>query len=461
MRKIAVLAGMAGMMVSWLGAGVTIPPKAKDIAVTVYNNNLAFVHEKREVQVRKGLQRLVYEGVASQVITSSVVPQFSGAGVRLYSQNFRYNLISLDSLIQNSIGRSVTFYTNGEKPKRQKGTLLSAAPVVVKSDQDGKLYPLDSPTQVVFPGIPPSMITRPSLVWRAEIDKNAKLGVDLKYLSRGIKWKSDYVLDLKPKTLDLHGWITINNNSGVTYENAQIRCIAGELHEATPPMRYRNLKTMAAMPAPEAVHEESFSGYHLYKIPFRETLRDKEQKQILFIDKQGIGYKQYGKAVNSYFENYGVQKLAFANIVTFANSKANHAGIPLPAGTVRMYRKDSAGETHYIGEDRLPNTPEEEKVKLTVGTLFDVVGEKRITRFVSDKYHRDVETTYAVRNRGKEPVEVKIEERIPTYGTKITTKSSCRGACKEVKKSAFVREFTIALKPKGRYRFTTEFEVVY
>ncbi|HHD84355.1 MAG TPA: hypothetical protein ENK93_05695, partial [Campylobacteraceae bacterium] len=208
MRKIAVLAGMAGMMVSWLGAGVTIPPKAKDIAVTVYNNNLAFVHEKREVQVRKGLQRLVYEGVASQVITSSVVPQFSGAGVRLYSQNFRYNLISLDSLIQNSIGRSVTFYTNGEKPKRQKGTLLSAAPVVVKSDQDGKLYPLDSPTQVVFPGIPPSMITRPSLVWRAEIDKNAKLGVDLKYLSRGIKWKSDYVLDLKPKTLDLHGWIT-------------------------------------------------------------------------------------------------------------------------------------------------------------------------------------------------------------------------------------------------------------
>ncbi|RUM66769.1 MAG: hypothetical protein DSZ05_03785 [Sulfurospirillum sp.] len=452
---------LAGMMVSCLGAGVTIPSKAKDTAVTVYNNNLAFVHEKREVQVQKGLQTLIYEGVASQVITASVVPQFYGAGVRLYSQNFRYNLISLDSLIQNSIGQKVTFYTNGENPKLQKGTLLCAAPVVVKSDQDGKLYSLDSPTQVVFSGIPPSMITRPSLVWRAEIDKNAKLGIDLKYLSRAINWKSDYVLDLKPKTLDLHGWITINNNSGVTYENAQIRCIAGELHEAVLPVHYRNFDAKAAMPVTEAVHEESFSGYHLYKIPFRETLRDKEQKQILFIDKKGISYIQYGKAVNSYFENYGVQKLSFANIVTFTNTKSNHAGIPLPAGTVRMYSKDSGGETHYVGEDRLANTPEEERVKLTVGTLFDVVGEKRITRFVADRYHRDVETTYEVRNRGKEPIEVKIEERIPAYGTKITTKSSCKGACKEEKKSAFVREFTIALKPKGSYKFTTEFEVVY
>ncbi len=449
-----------GMVLSLAEASVTIPHKAKEIAVTVYNNNLAFVHEKREVRVKKGLQTLVCEGVASQVITPSVVPQFSGADVRLYSQNFRYNLITLDSLLKNSIGRKVSFYTNGEKPKLEKGTLLSSAPVVVKSAHDGKIYALEAPTQVIFPGIPPAMITRPSLVWRAEIAADAKLGIDLKYLSRGIKWKSDYVLDLKEKTLDLHGWITIENNSGATYENAQIRCIAGELHEARAPVQYRNLKTMA-MPAPAAVHEESFSGYHLYKIPFRETLRDKEQKQILFIDKKGIGYRQYGKAVNSYFENYGVRKLSFANIVTFDNTKANHAGIPLPAGVVRMYQKDSAGETHYIGEDRLSNTPEGERVKLTVGTLFDVTGEKRVTRFVSDKYHREVETAYEIRNLGKKPIDVKIEERIPSYGTKITLHSSCKKGCKEVKKSAFVREFTIHLPAKGRYDFTTSFEVVY
>ena len=452
---------LLGVSVALYGASVTIPPKAKDIAITVYNNNLAFVHEKRAVQVKKGMQKLVYEGVALQVITPSVVPAFSGAGVTLYSQNFRYNLITLGSLLKNSIGSKISFFTNGEQPQRLSGTLLSAAPVVVESDKDGKLYALDAPTQVIFPGIPSSMITRPSLVWRAEIDKDATLGIDLKYLSRGIKWKSDYVLDLQEKVLDLRGWITITNNSGVTYENAQISCIAGELHEAARPVQYRELRTMADTALPEAVHEESFSGYHLYKIPFRETVRDKEQKQMLFIDKKGITYRQYGKAVNSYFENYGVQKLHFSNVITFINSQKNHAGIPLPAGVVRMYQKDSAGEVHYIGEDRIANTPEDEDLKLTVGTLFDVTGEKRIARFIADKYHRNVETTYEIRNRGKKLLDVKIEENIPTYGTKITLKSSCKNRCHEVKKSAFVREFTIALKPKETYRFTTEFEVVY
>ncbi len=453
MKKILLV---IGVQISLFGAAVTVAHKAKDVAVTVYNNNLAFVHEKREAHVEKGLQTLVYEGVASQVITPSVIPRFSGTKVRLYSQNFRYNLISLDSLLKNSIGRKISFFTNADKPELEKGTLLSSSPVVVKSDRDGKIYALKAPTQVIFPGIPPTMITRPSLVWKVDIAVDAKLGIDLKYLSRGINWKSDYVLDLKDKSFDLRGWITIQNNSGATYENARIRCIAGELHEARVAMRYKNIRTMADMPVPEAVKEESFSGYHLYKIPFRQTLRDKEQKQILFIEKKDVEYKHYGKAVNGYFENYGVKKLSFSNIIAFTNSEA-----PLPAGTVRMYKRDGAGETHYIGEDRLSNIPKDEKVTLTVGTLFDVTGEKRVSSFVSDKYHRKVKTAYEVRNRAKKPIDVKIEERIPSYGKKITMQSSCKKSCKEAKKSAFVREFTISLPAEGKYEFTTSFEVVY
>ena len=136
-------------------------------------------------------------------------------------------------------------------------------------------------------------------------------------------------------------------------------------------------------------------------------------------------------------------------------------GISLPSGVVRMYQKDSAKETHFIGESRVANIPEDENVTLTVGTLFDAVGEKKITKFVAKKHFRNVETTYNVRNQGKESLELRIEEHIPVYGNDIRLKTSCKDNCSVKKKNAFVREFTILLKAKETYAFTSEFEVKY
>jgi hypothetical protein len=447
----------------FLHADTFIPPKAKDVAITVYNNNLAFVHESRITDVTKGVQKLIYEGIPSKVITQSVIPSFKGCKVTLYSQNYIYNLITLSSLLQKSIDKKVTYYTNGENPSLEEGILLAATPsVIVKNSINNKIYTLNTATQVVFSQIPPSMITKPSLVWHINASDTTALEIDLKYLSRDISWKSDYVLDLNKKVFDLTGWITITNNSGASYENATIHCIAGDLHRIVQPRTYsRNYKTEAVALDAMPVHEESFSGYHLYKIPFKESIRNKEQKQILFIDKKDIKYEQYGKCINSYFENYGTQKLHFDNIITFINRKKDGLGIPLPAGAVRMYQSDSSKNTHYIGEDHLDNTPAEEQVKLTVGRLFDIAGEKKITKFISKRKYREVETTYILRNQGKSASILKIEERIPTYGDKITLHSSCKENCSIQKINAFAREFTIVLQPEEKYRFTSGFEVIY
>ena len=134
-------------------------------------------------------------------------------------------------------------------------------------------------------------------------------------------------------------------------------------------------------------------------------------------------------------------------------------GIPLPGGIVRMYQKDHGGDIHFIGESRIGNLPEDENVTLTIGTLFDAVGEKKITRYTVRKGYRNVETTYTLRNQGHNPLTLKIEERIPTYGENIKVKTSCSGICSVAKKNAFIREFTIQLKAKGSYKFTSEFEV--
>lgn len=446
-----------------LTANTVVPQTASNLAITIYNDDRAFIHDIREANVTAGRQKLIYEGVPSQVITASVVPTFSGVSTQLFSQNYIYDLISLESMLKNSIDKTVEFYTNGKTPTLSSGTLLAYTPtVMIRQKNTGKILTLENPTQVIFTSVPDEMITRPSLVWNIETAKAGTLGVDLKYLTGGINWKSDYVLNLGKKSLNLVGWITVNNHSGVAYPNAQITCLAGDVNrvqDRAPRMMSKSV-IMASAPSPE-VAEESFSGYHIYKIPFRETIANNQQKQIRFLDKTDVGYTQYGRLVNRYFKKDGRQKLRFANVVEFVNTQDNNMGIPLPSGIVRMYQADSTGESHFIGESRIHNIPEGEKVKLTVGTLFDIAGEKTTTKYTARKGYRNVETTYALRNRGESAQTLKIEEIVPTYGENIRLKSNCSGICTQRKLGAFVREFTIKLKAKGEYKFTTEFEVYY
>lgn len=446
-------------------ANTTVPSTGSDLKITIYNNNKAFINDTRKVDVQAGKQKLIYEGVPSSVITESVVPTFSGMKSRLYSQNYIYDLVSLSSMLKNSINKEVEFYSNEKEPTLSKGVLLSAMPnVMIRENSSGKIYTLNSPTQVIFASVPKNMITKPSLVWNMEAEKEGQLGIDLKYLTGGISWKSDYVLNLQKDVLDLTGWITVNNNSGVAYKNAEITCLAGEVNAVSENRDRRVYKSMAEpmlMESAGAVQEASFSGYHIYKIPFRETIANKEQKQISFIDKKTVKYHQYGVNVNNHFENYGEQKLQFSNQIMFENTKANNMGISLPSGVVRMYQKDRSEETHFIGESRVHNVPEDENITLTAGTLFDAVGEKKITKFVAKRNFRNVETTYNVRNQGKEPLELRIKEQVPTYGNDITLKTSCKDNCSVKKNNAFVREFTILLKAKEQYAFTSEFEVHY
>ncbi|CAA6802060.1 MAG: Unknown protein [uncultured Sulfurovum sp.] len=446
----------------YMWADTIVPSTGSDLKMTIYNDNRAFINDIREVTVDKGKQKLIYEGVPTSVVSQSVVPSFVGMKTNLYSQNYMYDLISLDSMLKNSIDKEVMFTMNGEKSHLSKGLLLSASPVMIQENDTKHIYTLESPTQVIFSKIPETMITKPSLVWDMETERAGTLGVDLKYLATGISWKSDYVLNLKKDVLDLTGWITVKNNSGVAYENAQITCLAGDVNRVKEPIHRKNrmYKADMVMAMPE-VATESFSGYHIYKIPFRETIVNKQQKQISFIDKKEIAYRHYGTHTNNYFEQYYEQKLVFTNTVEFDNTKVNNLGLALPSGIVRMYQKDSSGETHFIGEERVHNIPEDENVTLRVGTLFDAVGKKSISKYVARKDYRNVETKYSIRNQGTEPLVLKIKEKIPTYGNHITVKTSCTDKCSVKKESAFVREFTITLDGKEKYMFTTEFEVSY
>jgi hypothetical protein len=278
-----------------------------------------------------------------------------------------------------------------------------------------------------------------------------------------MSWKSDYTVNLSgEKILDLNSWITITNNSGATYQDANITVLAGEVNTPQPRSRrvYAKRAMMAAAEDTANIKSEAFSGYHIYPIPFRETIKDKEKKQISFIEKKGIAYQKYGFNKESvYFSNFGERKLRFDQVIEFKNSRENHLGIPLPKGTVRVYKEDKGGTSRFVGAADISDIPKDEAVKLTIGKYFDIVGKERITDYRQTRNEKRISYEITVSNHSKENEVVKIQKSVPTNQGKLTVTDNCSKQCSKETMNAFVTRYTLLLKPDETYTLTVSYDV--
>jgi hypothetical protein len=261
---------------------------------------------------------------------------------------------------------------------------------------------------------------------------NSTVGVqdlELSYLTGGLSWKADYVVELgaKEDKLDMSGWVTLTNTSGATYRNAKLQLVAGEVNQAQPELagRTRNI-AMAAAPLMEkrAVAEESLFEYHLYTLPRATTVAENQTKQVALLSALAVPARKELLLRGSdyyYQSSYGAlgQKIKVAAYLEFDNKEAAHLGLPLPKGVVRVYKRDSAGNAQFIGEDRIDHTPKNETVRLKLGDAFDVTADKKQTDFKklsgNGKYNYVMESAYEIvlKNAKKEPVVVTVQEPMP------------------------------------------------
>ena len=438
---------------------LAITSEPEEVALTLYGSNLAMITEKRSVKIEKpGQVKLMYPGVPSSIDTSSILASFSEP-VRLYSQNYSYDVISYASLLKNHLGKTIHYIEKKDSVEIKEGTLLATNPLLVRERNFGVIF---TPYQIFFPDIPREMAVKPSLFWNVETQAKT-LDIDLKYLAHGMSWKSDYTANLSSdKTLDLNSWITITNNSGATYQDANITVLAGEVNAPQPQSRrvYAKRAMMAAAEDAGNIQSEAFSGYHIYPIPFKETIRDKEKKQISFIEKQGITYQKYGfNREFVYFSNFGERKLRFDQVIEFKNSQENHLGIPLPKGTVRVYKEDKGGTSRFVGAANISDIPKDEKVKLTIGKYFDIVGKERITSYRQTKTDKHITYEITVSNHGKEKEYIKLQKSVPTNQGKLTVTDNCDKQCSKEEINAFEAQYTILLKPDETYKLTVTYDV--
>ena len=390
-----------------------------DVAVTIYNNNLALVKDRRKVVLLPGQQALKFMDVAQMVQPQTVsLRSVSAPGtLHILEQNYEYDLMSPNKLLEKYVGKQVRLVNLSTQINftQTEATLLSVneGPVY----QVGNEIYLGHPGEVVLPEIPENLIAKPSLIWVLQND-GTDHEIEVSYLTGGIGWTADYVvtLDKAETKMDLEGWVTLNNKSGAQFTNAQMKVVAGEVNvvRPMPAMEMDGRVAMKAMAgaAPPPMREEAFAEYHLYTLPRRTTIKQNESKQVSLLTANGVGVQkvyEYRGNEGFYSQPIPPQKEEKVGVfLKFLNKKENQLGIPLPAGIMRVYQEDSEGMLQFSGEDQIKHTPKDEEVRLHLGNAFDVVGERTQTDFqrIAD---RVFESAFEIKIRNHKDADVSVD----------------------------------------------------
>lgn len=433
----------------------------KSVGVTIYNNNLALVRDTRSISVGAGTSHLAFVDVSGQIRPETAL--LDGGDFSILEQNFDFDLLSPDKLLEKAVGQTVRLYrenpaTGAETMERATVLSTNGGVVLQIGDRIEVMRTANGiPGRLVFDKIPPNLRARPTLSMQIDAARAVSQDVTLNYLSGGLGWKADYVANLNDDEteLSLAGWITLTNMSGTTYRNAQLQLVAGDVNQVQPAFdqRMRNESVMMAAAPRADVKEEAFFEYHLYTLPRRTTLAENQTKQVAFLEAPKVKVKKVlESAGNTYYwyGRYGEMPRQNAQVfIEFENRESDGLGKPIPAGIVRVYKEDSRGMAQFVGEDRVDHTPKNEDVRLTMGEAFDVTVHRKQT-----DYRKLGESSFQtsweikVKNAKDKPETVRIVEN-PRGDWTITQESQ-----NHVKEAAFKAVWTVTVPAEGETTFT-------
>lgn len=439
---------MKKMMVLWVAvlAAITASGKdKKDVSLTVYNSDLGLVTEIRDLNIGNGKTEVRLADVPSQIDPTSVhfKSLTSPDKISILEQNYQFDLVNSAKLMEKYIDQRIKVYSAAGK--LYEGVLMSfdGGSIVLNTGNSIVTVRMTENMQnIEFPSLPQGLITRPTLVWLTDNRGAREQECQISYMTGGIGWHAEYVAVLSEdeKNINLGAWVSIDNRSGATYDNAKLKLIAGDVNRVQDraPLRYdRMAKTAMAEAAPQ-FEEKAFFEYHLYTLQRRATVADNEIKQVTLFPNTDVKVKKV-----YIFDGTRNAKDVRVNI-EFRNDKASGLGLALPAGKVRTYKRDNDGTQQFIGEDMIDHTPKDEKLRVFLGNAFDLVGERNQKDYkrINDRTQEQT-VEVKLRNHKEETLEITVVEHI--YGDwKITQNTH-----KYQKKDANTIEFTVEVPKDG------------
>ena len=401
-----------------------------ELAITVYNSDIALIRDVRNLQLSPGTSSLRFMDIAATVNPATV--HFRSltepSRVSVLEQNYEYDLLEPDKLLRKYVGRDVTLIRNrtengSTRQEEVKARLLSYnnAPVWKIGNEIVTGIGAD---HIRFPELPDTLYSRPTLVWTVENQGGQRHRVEASYLAGKLAWNADYVLTVSrdDKTSDVNGWVTLTNGSGTAFRNAKLQLVAGDLNRVRQVLggMAGDMKAMAPAAARERqMAEESFSDYHLYSLNRKTTINNNQTKQVSMLEGTGVPMvKRYVvEGSNYYYHNAQHPGSPIKDNVEvyyqFKNEQKGGLGLPMPAGVIRVYQEDSKGGVQFVGEDRINHTPKDETLNIKIGNAFDVVCERNQIDFQkmgSNVYEFEYEIT--LRNHKTTAINVEVNEPI-------------------------------------------------
>jgi hypothetical protein len=456
-------------------------------ALTIYNQDFAVVRDTVTLDLKSGVNNVRYADATARVEPDSVILRDPSGkhSLQIWEQNYRNDPVTQELLLSLFEGKTIDFETIRLKDNTQVRELIPGK--IIRSgyvpggltvnpysdlpsggteqpiiEVSGKLQ-FTLPGTPLFPDLGDDTVLKPTLNWLLQSDKPGKFDAEVSYITGGFTWEADYNL-VSPEqgdTVDLIGWVTMNNQSGKTFRDAKIKLMAGDVNKIQPPhLTMLGAMRAKAMAMPEegggAVTEKAFDEFHLYSLARATTLLDRETKQVEFVRATDVkapviyvydgasDYRFYGGL--NYNQDYGREGNKNVRVMReFVNAETNHLGIALPKGKLRFYRRDADSQMEFVGEDMIDHTPRNETIRVTTGKAFDLVGERKQTNFRVDTGDKWLDETFEIklRNRKKEPAEIRMVEHLYRWNNwDITQKSD------DFKKTdSQTIEFRVPVKP--------------
>ena len=474
-------------------------------SLTIYNQNFAVVRQELPLNLKGGVNKLQVTDITMHLEPDSVILRDPSGKhpIQVLEQNYRADPISESLLLSLNEGKTIDFLVQREnKQEVVTGKIIrsgytphnymamnrygqqyyQAQMAYAQGGNEQPIIEVDGKLRFGLPGVPlfPSLgdetILKPTLQWLLSSDQAGPIRTEFSYVTGGLTWEADYniVAPDKGDAVDLVGWVTMDNQSGKAFENARIKLMAGDVSKIQPnqmnDLRFRGMAGAISMEAPApAVTERTFDEYHLNTLARPTTLHDRETKQVEFIHAAGVSSKRIyvydGVKIDSNryngwnWENirndysYGTESNPKIWVMReFANSEANHLGMPLPKGRVRFYRRNDDGQIEFTGENVIDHTPRDENVRVYTGNAFDMIGERRRTdyRLELNQHYLDESFEIKVRNHKKELADVRVVEHLYRWLTwSVTAKSD---SYRKLDSQSI--EFPVTIAPDGEKTIT-------
>lgn len=449
-------------------ASQTIPPPQAsaqgDVAVTIYNNDLALVQDRRELALPVGRSRQEFPDVSARIRAETVT--LTGAGIGIVEQNFDYDLLSPSALMQKAVGETITLVrvnpaTGAETRERARVLAVNNGVVLQIGDRIEVLRDDGLPVRVVFDKVPEGLRPRPTLSVTLTAPRSGRQPVTLTYLTPGLRWGADYValFDEAAGRMDVQGWITLNNQSGTEYRNADVVLVAGAVGAATP-NRYGGIAPPPPLRASgtQTAGRERVGDFYLYPLPQRTTIAQAQQKQVSFLDVSGTPAQRAYEFRNGWLGTSD-QPASVNTVLRFSTARNVGLGDALPAGTVRVYQRDTRGVPQFVGESRIGHTPMGSDLGLTTGQAFDIKVQPTVverTRLDAAGSRWRTVMSYKLTNASPRPVTVIVTQDGLWGDTRVTSET-----LKSERTSADTALWRVPVRANGKASVSATFDSRY